>query len=214
MPCWSAGARATVVGPGLGTPGLGRATAMRGDAGAGVGTGCGTLAAYAGAIVAGAALGVGVRESGRDVGTLVGAAEGATVGRAFTVTAIAVTLGKLRGKAAMSGSGELLTACSAADGLGAPDATGTGVGFGGAVGAILESSCNMRGCRSAEGCGRLCALPMCGACGKSTAAGFVRDAGAMARVLICTISLPCTKSGATCSDDEVATANSNTTSTT
>ncbi len=156
-PCCVEGAGKRV-GPGLGTPGVGFRTCICDDK-PGVTTACGVACAISGANVAAGALGCSTFGSGRAVGAEVGACVGGAVGGARTVAATTLA-GTLVGTAAMIGIGVRLISGCVGCGLGAADASGAGVGFGGAVGANLASSCRTRGCGGADlGCATAC----CGA---------------------------------------------------
>lgn len=77
---------------------------------------------------------------GREVGALVGAGEGATVGGGFRATATGATVGMLMGAAGNDGAGRVSKILAVGCGLGCGVCCGIGRGFGGALGAVFASS--------------------------------------------------------------------------
>ncbi len=135
---------------------------------------------------------------------MVGTGRGAAVGGTFVVTATAAAVGTLLGTDGGNGTGEATIASCVGCGLGAADASGAGVGFGGAVGANAESSCKTRGWCAGRAM-RARGGAITGAFGTG-GAGFEMAGATRAtcRFVTVTISLPAKLSGADCSDDEVA----------
>jgi len=136
-PCCVDGA-GNLVGPGLGTPGDGLRIYTCGVI-PGVTTACGVACAISGANVAAGAFGCWIFGTGRAVGAAVGACVGGAVGGARTVAAT-IRAGTLVGTAAAIGSGVSAISGCVGCGFGAEDASGAGVGLGGAVGANFDSS--------------------------------------------------------------------------
>ena len=156
-PCCVEGAGKRV-GPGLGTPGVGFRICTWDDK-PGVTTACGVAWAISGANVATGALGCAIFGTGRAVGAAVGACVGGAVAGTRTVAATTLA-GTVVGTAATTGIGVRLISGCVGCGFGAAEASGAGVGFGGAVGANLASSWRIRG----WGCADLgCATACCGA---------------------------------------------------
>lgn len=165
----------------------------------------------AGAAV-GAAVGRGCGVRGTCVGAAVGLGSGAAVGGVFIETAAIAAVGTLVGTATGSGAGETAMTACVGTGLGASELSGAGVGFGGAVGANLESTCRTRGCGGAErGCVTARVFGTTGACGCTAATfgtGFAGAAEGTGCELI-VITTPPEMDSADCCDDDVATENKN-----
>ena len=147
---------------------------------------------------------------GACVGATLGFGTGAVVGGTRIAAAMTAAVGTLVGTVSGSGAGDTARIACVGTGFGASELSGAGVGFGGAVGANLASTCRTRGCGGAErGCASARAFGWTGACGAGTATFGTGREGALdgTGCELTVIMTPPGTDSADCSDDDVTTEN-------